>query len=123
MIYKLDKTISIIPAEVSVYGGLQEDADVLLTTLAESCPQLRHLNIYGLSDYTEAGVMAVMSACSRLRTVVVDPDCTVINPLAQCLWRKYYCPEVQFVDDEHEDEDSRRMLPFWTQCRSLESYC
>ena len=100
-----------------------EDADVLLTTLAESCPQLHHLNIYGLSDYTEVGVMAVMTACSRLRTVVVDPDCTVINPLAQCLWRKYCSPEVQFVDDEDEDEDSRRMRPFWTQYRSLEFYC
>ena len=101
--------------EVSLWNI--EDGDVLLTTLAKCCPELRYFDLSLLNGFTEVGVMAVMSACSRLRTVVVDPDCTVLSPLAQCLCQKYYCSELQFLFNQSG------FLPFWFQYRSPESRC
>lgn len=80
----------------------------MLTTLAASCPQLRHLDIMDLREYTKVGILAVMSACRNLRTVVIDSDCTVINELAQSLWQKDYCPGLEFLHQTYG-------LPFWMQ--------
>ena len=99
--------------EVRIARG--KDAVVLLTTLAASCPQLRYLDISCLDGYTEVGIMAIMSACPRLRTVMIDSEDSVINPLAQCLW-KHYCPGLVFLDVG----DTRTLLPFWSQYCSLE---
>ena len=108
--------------EVSL--AVEEDADVLLTTLATSCPQLRHLDISCLDGYTEVGIMAIMSGCFRLRTVVIASDCSVLNPLAQCLLKKHYCSKLEFICDDDENGGISGLLPFWLQYRFLESsYC
>ena len=96
----------------------EEDADVLLTTLAKSCPQLRHLDIYRLRRYTEVGIMTVMTACSRLRTVFTKCSCSLISPLAQRLWQKDYCPGLVFLGVDHSG-----FLPLWLQYRSIGPYC
>ena len=86
--------------------GAGIDSDALLTTLAASCPQLRYLNIYQLKRYTQLGVVAITRSLTQLRTMVVKPDCDVINPLAQCLWQDRYCPGLKFSSENG-------LLPFW----------
>ena len=80
--------------EVGIEGI--QDADAMLMTLAESCPQLRYLDIYPLEAYTEIGISAIFRSCTQLRTVTVNLGCTVISPFARYLW-EHCCPGLVFA--------------------------
>ena len=92
--------------EVSLEGI--KDADAMLMTLAESCPQLHYLDFYNLKGYTNIGISAISRSCTQLRTVVVDPDCRVINPLSRYFWKDHYCPGLKFAFQIS-------WLPFWSK--------
>ena len=111
-------------------GDEEGQGDALLKVVSTFCPQLENLNIFELVDYTEAGVYAVIEACPQLRTLVVDPDCTVISPMSHLLLKKFkpdmkiknedvFAPvisqyflkpevgtEMQYEQDDDDEEDS-----------------
>ena len=88
-----------------------EAADTLLETLAESCPQLRYLDIMYLDGlYSEVGVVALITSCTHLCTVVIHADCAVISEATDSIWQQRYCPELEFLYETNN-------LPFWIQYR------
>ena len=93
--------------EVSFFWSKRvQDADALLMQLAASCIQVRHLDIYEFKGYTERGIAAISRSCTQLHTVIVDPDCTVINPLCRYFWQEHCSPGLEFLLEE-------TLLPFW----------
>ena len=88
-----------------------EAADTLLETLAKSCPQLSYLDIMYLDGfYSEVGVVALITSCTHLRTVVIHADCAVISEATESIWQQRYCPELEFLYETN-------YLPFWIQYR------
>ena len=84
----------------------QEDVHVMFQTLAESCPCLHYLDINELMGCTESDILLISRSCTQLRTVVVDPDCTVVNPLSLHLWQEHCSPRIEFSSEND-------WLPFW----------
>ena len=70
------------------YSEEEGGCDALLTVLSTCCPLLVYCNICFATSYTAAGVFAIVESCPQLRTIVVDPACTVVNAFSRLLWRK-----------------------------------
>ena len=71
--------------EVSLGSYSEEDGDVLLTVISTCCRFVEYFDIIGLKGYTAEGVFAVVKSCPQLRTIVVNPNDTIVNPFSRML--------------------------------------
>ena len=94
----------------------QRGVNALLTALAISCPQLRYLDMSGLNGYTKACIMSIMPACTNLKEIYTDPECTIINNVVKRLWQEEYCSDLEFL------QFASSLLPFWKQYGTRDLY-